>query len=193
MSPGPQPSIPLKTGAPAGSHKAHVQSKPSPVPAGPHHPLGRTARPRLGRRRGRPIRPSRSTSNSLGVPSLGLRPQTVAPTGSKPTVRTGAAKPDVKPGPGSGRDLRAVAERAETEPGGRRVTRACQGQREIVGVSGRPPRAGAPQGWAGEGQVWGCCKRPRHRRASGAGAPRAEEGERRVRVRSAGDRGAKSR
>lgn len=55
----------------------------------------------------------------------------------------------MKPGPGSGRDLREVAARAETEPGGRRVTRACQGQREIVGA----PRAGAPQGWAGEGQV----------------------------------------
>lgn len=99
----------------------------------------------------------------------------------------------MKPGPGSGRDLREVAARAETEPGGRRVTRACQGQREIVGASGRPPRTGAPQGWAGEGQGRGCCKRPRHRRASGAGAPRAEEGPRRVRVRSAGARGAGGR
>lgn len=70
---------------------------------------------------------------------------------TEPTVRTGEAKPDAKPGPGRGRDLREgdaqrwrLRERQSWQPQGHRW---CQSQHKIAGVAGHEPRAGMRRGW----------------------------------------------
>lgn len=89
-------------------------------------------------------------------------------------MRTCGAKPDAKPGPGRGRDLREVAARAETEPGDRSVTaRARARTRSPVWPGTACSRSAEGLDGGGVGSGSGCCKGSKHRGPWGPG-PKGE-------------------